>query len=119
MIREVLGPGGLVASALPGYEARPGQLAMAERIALALERDDRLLVEAGTGTGKTLAYLVPAILSGKKIVISTVQKFPFILDELGSSHREKRFAIVIDEAHSSQGGRATAALNQAFAEGGA
>ncbi|MEA2700540.1 MAG: hypothetical protein QOI66_4811, partial [Myxococcales bacterium] len=44
MIREVLGPGGLVASALPGYEPRPGQLAMAERIALAIERDDRLLV---------------------------------------------------------------------------
>ena len=56
---------------------------------------------------------------GKKIVISTVQKFPFILDELGSGHRERNFAIVIDEAHSSQGGRATAALNQAFAEGGA
>ena len=56
---------------------------------------------------------------GKKIVISTVQKFPFILDELGSAHRDRTFAIVIDEAHSSQGGRATAALNQAFAEGGA
>jgi type I restriction enzyme, R subunit len=56
---------------------------------------------------------------GKKIVISTVQKFPFILNELGSAHRDKNFAIVIDEAHSSQGGRATAALNQAFAEGGA
>ena len=56
---------------------------------------------------------------GKKIIISTVQKFPFILDELGSAHRDKSFAIVIDEAHSSQGGRATAALNQAFAEGGA
>jgi type I restriction enzyme R subunit len=56
---------------------------------------------------------------GKKIVISTVQKFPFILDELGSAHRDRTFAIVIDEAHSSQGGRAAAALNQAFAEGGA
>jgi type I restriction enzyme, R subunit len=56
---------------------------------------------------------------GKKIIISTVQKFPFILDELGSSHRDRNFAIVIDEAHSSQGGKATAALNQAFAEGGA
>jgi type I restriction enzyme, R subunit len=56
---------------------------------------------------------------GKKIIISTVQKFPFILDELGAAHRDKRFAIVIDEAHSSQGGKASAALNQAFAEGGA
>jgi ATP-dependent DNA helicase DinG len=74
MIREVLGPGGLVASALPGYEPRPGQVAMAERIALALERDDRLLVEAGTGTGKTLAYLIPALLSGRKVVVSTGTK---------------------------------------------
>lgn len=56
---------------------------------------------------------------GKKIIISTVQKFPFILDELGSGHRDRHFAIVIDEAHSSQGGKAAAALNQAFAEGGA
>ena len=56
---------------------------------------------------------------GKKIIISTVQKFPFILDELGSGHRQRNFAIVIDEAHSSQGGRATAALNRALAEGGA
>ncbi|HXI58871.1 MAG TPA: helicase C-terminal domain-containing protein [Polyangia bacterium] len=70
----MLGPGGLVASALPGYEPRPGQLAMAERIALAIERDDRLLVEAGTGTGKTLAYLVPALLSGRKVVVSTGTK---------------------------------------------
>ena len=56
---------------------------------------------------------------GKKLIISTVQKFPFILEELGSAHRDRNFAIIIDEAHSSQGGRATAALNQAFAEGGA
>ncbi|HVR62856.1 MAG TPA: ATP-dependent DNA helicase, partial [Polyangia bacterium] len=73
-IRAVLGPGGLVAAALPGYEARPGQLAMAERIALCIERDDRLLVEAGTGTGKTLAYLIPALLSGRKVVVSTGTK---------------------------------------------
>jgi type I restriction enzyme R subunit len=53
---------------------------------------------------------------GKKIVISTVQKFPFILEELGSAHRERRFAIVIDEAHSSQGGEASASLNEALAD---
>ncbi|HET6146012.1 MAG TPA: ATP-dependent DNA helicase [Polyangia bacterium] len=73
-VRQVLGPRGLVAGALPGYEARPGQLAMAERIAEAIERDDRLFVEAGTGTGKTLAYLVPALLSGRKVVVSTGTK---------------------------------------------
>ena len=71
---EVLGPGGRLAAAFPGYEHRPGQLEMAARIARALDEDERLLVEAGTGTGKTLAYLVPAILSGRKIVISTATK---------------------------------------------
>lgn len=56
--------------------------------------------------------------SGKKIIISTVQKFPIIVDSLGSEHRGRRFAIIIDEAHSSQGGRATAAMSMALAEGG-
>jgi type I restriction enzyme R subunit len=56
---------------------------------------------------------------GKKIIISTVQKFPFILDEIGSAHRRRRFAIVIDEAHSSQGGKTSAALSVALAKGGA
>ncbi len=56
---------------------------------------------------------------GKKIVISTVQKFPFILDEIGSEHRGRRFAIVIDEAHSSQGGKTSAAMSTALSEAGA
>ena len=56
---------------------------------------------------------------GKKIIISTVQKFPFILDEIGSEQRGKRFAIVIDEAHSSQGGRTSAAVSMALSEAGA
>jgi ATP-dependent DNA helicase DinG len=73
-IRQILGPGGAAAAVLPGYEARGGQLAMAERIAGAIENDERLLVEAGTGTGKTLAYLVPALLSGRKTVVSTGTK---------------------------------------------
>ena len=51
---------------------------------------------------------------GKKIIITTVQKFPFILDDIGTDHRDRRFAIVIDEAHSSQGGKASAALNAAL-----
>ncbi len=71
---DVLGPGGRLAAAFPGYEHRPGQLEMSARIARAIDEDERLLVEAGTGTGKTLAYLVPAILSGRKIVISTATK---------------------------------------------
>jgi type I restriction enzyme R subunit len=57
--------------------------------------------------------------SGKKIIISTVQKFPFILQEIGDEHRGRRFAIVIDEAHSSQGGRTSAAVSMALSEAGA
>ncbi|WP_316229475.1 type I restriction endonuclease subunit R [Bradyrhizobium sp. SZCCHNR1070] len=55
------------------------------------------------------------IADGKKIIITTVQKFPFILDDIGTQHRDRRFSIIIDEAHSSQGGRAAAALNTALA----
>ena len=51
---------------------------------------------------------------GKKIIISTVQKFPFILDEIGTEHRGRKFAIIIDEAHSSQGGNTSAAMNEAL-----
>ena len=56
--------------------------------------------------------------TGKKIIISTVQKFPFILDEIGNQQRGRRFAIIIDEAHSSQGGRTSAAMAQALSEAG-
>ena len=56
---------------------------------------------------------------GKKIVITTVQKFPFILDDIGSAHRERRFAIIIDEAHSSQGGKTSAAVSMALSGSGA
>jgi len=58
----------------PNYEYRPGQLEMAEAVESALEDRKHLIVEAGTGTGKTLAYLVPAILSGKRIIVSTGTK---------------------------------------------
>jgi type I restriction enzyme, R subunit len=54
------------------------------------------------------------IQDGKKIIISTVQKFPFVLDEIGSDHRTRQFAIIIDEAHSSQGSRTSAKLNIAL-----
>ena len=57
--------------------------------------------------------------SGKKIIISTVQKFPFILDEIGNEQRGRRFAILIDEAHSSQGGKTAAAVHLALSEAGA
>ena len=57
--------------------------------------------------------------SGKKIIISTVQKFPFILDEIGNEQRGRNFAIIIDEAHSSQGGKTSAAMAQVLSEEGA
>jgi ATP-dependent DNA helicase DinG len=58
----------------PQYEFRPGQVQMAESVESALTESKHLVVEAGTGTGKTLAYLVPAILSGKRIIVSTGTK---------------------------------------------
>jgi ATP-dependent DNA helicase DinG len=67
----VLAPGGGLARAIPHYEDRPEQRAMSDAVARALADDRPLLVEAGTGTGKTLAYLVPALASGKKVVVST------------------------------------------------
>ena len=72
--RDVIGPSSPLSQLLAGYEDRPGQLEMAEAVEDALATDRPLFVEAGTGTGKTLAYLVPAILSGKKIVVSTATK---------------------------------------------
>lgn len=59
------------------------------------------------------------ISEGKKIIITTVQKFPFVLDEIGSEHRKRKFAIIIDEAHSSQGGRTSAAVSIALGTAGA
>jgi type I restriction enzyme R subunit len=50
--------------------------------------------------------------AGKKVIISTVQKYPFILDQIGDTHRDRRFAVIIDEAHSSQGSRLSAAMNR-------
>ena len=63
-----------VARALPAGETRPQQLAMARAVARAIETDRHLVVQAGTGTGKSLAYLVPAVLSGRKVVVATATK---------------------------------------------
>ena len=73
-MEEIFGPKGLFAKLHPDYEYRPGQVAMAEAVADALAGRHHLLVEAGTGTGKTLAYLVPAIATGKRVIISTGTK---------------------------------------------
>ncbi len=90
-----LGPSGPLARKAEGYEHRPGQVAMADAVQDALDYDGILLVEAGTGTGKTWAYLLPAILSGRKVVISTGTRalqdqiaerdLPALLEHLGLS----------------------------------
>ena len=71
---KFFGPGGLLARTHPAYEFRRGQLQMAEAVEQALQERRHLIVEAGTGTGKTLAYLLPVIRSGKRVIISTGTK---------------------------------------------
>ena len=74
-IAEIFGPGGAVEKCMPeDYEHRPSQLEMAELVEAAFSEKRHLIVEAGTGTGKTLAYLIPAIRSGRRVVISTATK---------------------------------------------
>jgi ATP-dependent DNA helicase DinG len=78
LIDKVFGTGGLIAKFHDNYEHRPGQIKMAEEIVRAFEEKRHLVVEAGTGTGKTLAYLVPAIAAAlstkKRVIISTGTK---------------------------------------------
>src|SRR6185437_5802381 len=73
-VRQFFRPGGTLAAAHPSFELRAGQMEMAAAVDAALTENRKLIVEAGTGTGKTLAYLVPAILSGLRVVISTNTK---------------------------------------------
>jgi ATP-dependent DNA helicase DinG len=92
-LHQFFAPGGTLAQAHPAYEFRKGQLQMAEAVERALAEKRHLIVEAGTGTGKTLAYLLPVILSGKRVIISTGTKnlqeqlfykdIPFLEDILG------------------------------------
>lgn len=73
-LHQFFGPGGLLSRTHPAYEFRRGQLQMARAVEQALEERRHLIVEAGTGTGKTLAYLLPVIRSGKRVIISTGTK---------------------------------------------
>ena len=70
------------------------------------------------GHAESSGHLRALLQDGKRIVITTVQKFPFILDAIGNEHRGRKFAIIIDEAHSSQGGRTSASLSMALGEAG-
>jgi ATP-dependent DNA helicase DinG len=92
-IRHFFSRRGLLSEWHPQYEHRPGQLEMAEAVYAALQEKRHLIVEAGTGTGKTLAYLVPALLHGKRVVVSTGTKnlqeqlffkdIPFLAEHIG------------------------------------
>src|SRR5262245_62108961 len=68
---DIFGTEGPLARAIPGFSTRDEQIAMAEHVWRALRTRGRLIVEAGTGTGKTFAYLVPALLSGCRVIVST------------------------------------------------
>lgn len=73
-LEQILGPNGAIAANHPMYEHRPGQIQMAQAVAGAIERNRHLCVEAGTGTGKTLAYLLPLIYSNRRVIVSTATK---------------------------------------------
>ena len=73
-MEEVFGPDGLIARYHPQYEYRPGQVEMAEMVHATLTGGGIALVEAGTGTGKTLAYLIPALASGQRVIVATATK---------------------------------------------
>ncbi|HCG7638640.1 ATP-dependent DNA helicase [Vibrio parahaemolyticus] len=74
MIAKTFSSDGALGKAIPGFQARQPQIDMAEAVSSAIKVQSQLVVEAGTGTGKTFAYLVPALLSGKKVIISTGSK---------------------------------------------
>lgn len=73
-MEEIFGPGGLIAQHHPNYEYRPGQVEMAEAVNNIINDGGIALIEAGTGTGKTLAYLIPALAAGKRVLVSTATK---------------------------------------------
>ena len=91
-LERIFGTEGPFARELPAYRLRPQQLAMAQAVASTIEEGGQLLAEAGTGTGKTFAYLVPALVSGGKVIVSTGTKtlqdqlfhrdLPFVRDAL-------------------------------------
>ncbi|MBA2652165.1 MAG: ATP-dependent DNA helicase [Tatlockia sp.] len=95
--QRVLSAKGRLATAIPGFVARPGQIELSTAIAKAIAEKSTLVAEAGTGTGKTYAYLVPCLLSGKKALISTATKtlqdqlvqkdLPMLIRALGLSVR--------------------------------
>ena len=103
-LTDVVAVLGAVTASLPdGGEDRPGQRAMAEAVGRAIEEGRHLVVGAGTGTGKSLAYLVPAVLSGRSVVVATATRalqdqlatkdLPLVADVL-HEQRPVRFAVL-------------------------
>jgi ATP-dependent DNA helicase DinG len=73
-MNEFFGPGGVLQQKLGDYEFRPSQIRMADAVSQALDGQEHVIIEAGTGTGKTIAYLLPALLHGQRILVSTGTK---------------------------------------------
>src|SRR4029453_14794861 len=73
-MNDFFGPGGVLEQKLGDYEFRPSQIRMADAVSQALDGQEHVIIEAGTGTGKTLAYLLPALLHGQRILVSTGTK---------------------------------------------
>jgi ATP-dependent DNA helicase DinG len=123
-LADILGPDGPLARALPGYATRPQQVEMAEHVAAALAGHSQLIVEAGTGTGKTFAYLVPALLSGRKVIVSTGTRalqdqlyhrdLPTVCSAIG---RPARVALLKGRANYLCAHRLDLAEQQAYARG--
>src|SRR5262245_11799749 len=91
----IFGPAGPLARALANYEVREEQIRLARAVQRSLSERDYLVAEVGTGTGKTLAYLIPAALSGRRVLVSTATKtlqeqiftkdVPLVRDPMGFS----------------------------------
>ena len=112
----------LIGLAKDGVPAFDSVIVVTDRVLLDRQIRDTIQqyaqVRATVGHAERSGDLRRFLESGKKLIISTVQKFPFILDEIGGAQRGRRFAIIIDEAHSSQGGRTSAAIGGVLSEAG-
>ena len=112
----------LIALAEDGASVFDSIIVVTDRVLL--DRQIRDTIRQYAQVGATVGHadrsgnLKQLIKDGKKIIISTVQRFPFILDEIGNEQRARRFAIIIDEAHSGQGGRTSASMSAALGPAG-